>query len=92
LLLKAYTPTIISSEYKNPFKINFSRKQYDSFKSYFDVDLIHSLILSCFESQLDIKQVNWDEREPIDDDINILRQFEYFYNEDLYNLKEANKN
>lgn len=75
----AFTPTMISSAHPGPFKASFSKKQYDYFKTMFDVNHIHSLIISQFSEELPKEEVKFSDFENVQSNINILRQFEHWY-------------
>ena len=89
LLVKAFTPTLRSSSHPKPYKTSFTKKQFDFLKTYFDIDLIHSIIMDKFEKQLVKKEIIWDDREPIEDEMNVLRQFVHLYNDKNISLAEV---
>lgn len=82
-LLKAFTPTIISSSHPHPFKSNFSKEDYIFFVSLFDKDYIKKLLNRSFSnSKLHKEKVKWlDRGDNGQTDINIVRQFFHWFNE-----------
>ncbi len=78
-LMIAFTPTMSSSAHPEPFKASFSKKQYDYFKTVFDVHFIHELISKQYSVELEKVKAEFSDFENVQSDMNILRQFEFWY-------------
>jgi predicted KAP-like P-loop ATPase len=87
-LMRAFTPVMRSSNYPEPYKSNFTREQYNYFKTLFDKEYIYNLINTQYSDKLDEELVKFPDMENQQTDINILRQFKYWYNKEL---KEIDK-
>jgi predicted KAP-like P-loop ATPase len=90
-LIKIYIPTATSTAVKGPYKSDFSEDNYNYFISLFDKKYINNVTNKIFsESELDSEDVRWTRRhENKQDDINIIRQFKYWYKKDI-SLKDSN--
>lgn len=83
-LLRAFTPTIFSTAYENPFKSNFAKEDYSFFIALFDKDYIKKLLNKVFsEKKLNKEKVKWSDRgDNNQTDINMVRQFMHWFNEE----------
>ena len=86
-LLLAYTPTARVSNYPEPFKSDFSKESYNHFITFFDKEQIHNLINEQYKEELSKEDVQFSEFRNIQTNINIIRQFEYWYNKDKEGTK-----
>ena len=82
-LLRAFTPTIFSSSREKPFKSDFAKEDYAFFINIFEKNYIKKLLNRVFpDSKLNKKKVEWIGRgDDNQTDINMVRQFMYWFNE-----------
>ncbi|WP_264524351.1 KAP family NTPase [Flavobacterium sp. N502536] len=92
-LIKIYVPTATSTAVKGPYKSDFSEDNYKYFISLFDKNYINKITNKIFsKNELDSEEVKWRRRhESKQDDINIIRQFKYWYKKDI-SSKDSNVN
>ena len=83
-LLRAFTPTIFSTAYENPFKSNFAKEDYSFFIALFDKNYIKKLLNKVFsDKKLNKEKVKWSDRgDNNQTDINMVRQFMHWFNEE----------
>lgn len=79
-LLRVFTPTIISTAYKEPYKGNFEKKNYDELVAIIDKLYIKEKLLNFFGDEIDdLSKLRWIERgENGQTDFNIVMQFIYW--------------
>lgn len=84
-LIKIYVPTATSTAVVGPYKTDFSEDNYNYFIKLFDKDYINKIINKIYSTkQLSADEVKWTRRhESKQNDINILRQFKYWYNKGI---------
>lgn len=87
-LLRAFTPTMTSSNYPEPYKSNFTKDQFNYLKSLFDKDYIHKLIIEQYSEELSKDKVKFPDFENTQTNINILRQFEHWYEKEIKELEK----
>lgn len=87
-LIKIYIPTATSTAVKGPYKSDFSEDNYNYFISLFDKNYINKVTNKIFsENELDSEDVRWTRRhENKQDDINIIRQFKYWFRKDVTSI------
>lgn len=87
-LLRAFTPTIFSTAYENPFKSNFAKEDYTFFIALFDKNYIKKLLSKVFpDKKLNKEKVKWSDRgDNNQTDINMVRQFMHWFNEEEITL------
>jgi hypothetical protein len=75
-------PTASSTAVVGPYKSDFSEDNYNYFIKLFDKDYINKIINKIYSvKQLSADEVKWTRRDDNkQNDINILRQFKYWYN------------
>ena len=78
-LLRAFLPEIMSSNYPEPYKSDLSKDQYEYFVSLFDKELIYKTIQDKFSDVISEKEVEFSDRDNSQTDINMLRQFVHWY-------------
>ncbi|MGL1889921.1 MAG: KAP family NTPase [Reichenbachiella sp.] len=79
-LLVSFTPTGRSSNNPEPYKSTFSKTEYDYLISLLDKEYIHDHIIKAFGEELADEKVQFQDRhEHNQTDINILRQFQHWY-------------
>lgn len=82
-LLWSFTPTAKSSNYQEPFKSTFTKEYYEYVKTFLDKKYIHKILESTFGEEISKEKVKFNDRyDNSQTDINILRQFEHWYNLD----------
>lgn len=83
-LLRALTSITRSNVHPEPYLSDFTKEQFKYFTSLFDKDYIHKHIIDTYTKEIDEEEVKFTGREYTQTDINILRQFNYWYeNENL---------
>lgn len=92
-LIKIYIPTATSTAVKGPYKSDFSQDNYNYFTSLFDKNYINKIANKVFsKNELDSNEVRWTRmHENKQDDINIIRQFRYWFEKDI-SLIDSNSN
>ncbi len=78
-LLRAITPTAQSTSYPDPYKSNFTQEDYNFLKSFINEEYVHNMIIGEFSHILNLDSVKFFNFENSQTDINILRQFEHWY-------------
>jgi predicted KAP-like P-loop ATPase len=87
-LLIACTPTMRSTAYPEPYKSDFTKDQFNHLKNLIDVELIREMINSEFKNECESDKVIFSgSMENLQTDINILRQFMYWYNLEIQNIE-----
>lgn len=82
-LLRAMTPTALSTAVVGPYKTDFTREEYQGFISIFDKKYINSIIDKAIsKKEILAEEVKWTQMEKVQTDLNIVRQFKHWYNED----------
>ncbi len=83
-LLRAFTPTVFSTAYENPFKSNFAKEDYAFFIALFDKNYIKKLLNKVFpDKKLNKEKVKWSDRgDNNQTDINMVRQFMHWFSEE----------
>ncbi|MFV5695650.1 P-loop NTPase fold protein [Flavobacterium sp. LB3P122] len=84
-LIKTYVPTATSTAVIGPYKTDFSEDNYKYFISLFDKFYITKIANKLFsDEELSADEVKWTRRhENKQSDINIVRQFKYWYEKDI---------
>lgn len=82
-LLISFTPVMRSSAYPEPYKSDFSKKQYDYFTSIFDRDLVYKSIMKKYSDEvIGNKEIKWEGHDGhYQTELNIVRQFLHWDNE-----------
>lgn len=85
-LLRAFTPTIVSTAYETPFKANFAKDDYNFFIALFDKHYIKKLLNKVFsDKKLNKEKVKWSDRgDNNQTDINMVRQFMHWFKEEEF--------
>jgi predicted KAP-like P-loop ATPase len=78
-LLIASTPTAQSTSQPEPYKSNFTNHNFEHVISLLDKNIIHAKIREAFGKEVDEENVVFDDFGRKQSDINIMRQFEYWY-------------
>lgn len=87
-LLIAFTPIVSSSNHPEPYRSNFSKESYLNFISLFDKEIIHRLIREQYKEEILKEKVQFFEFKNEQTNINILRQFEHWYDKELEESKQ----
>ena len=85
--VKSLTSTIRSSNHPYPYKIDLSQENYHFIISLSDKDFLYKQILEVYQGELEKEEVRFFDRENKQTEINILRQFIYWYNKEKEGLK-----
>jgi predicted KAP-like P-loop ATPase len=84
--LVAFTPTMRSSAYPEPYKSDFSKDQYDFLKNIVDVEIIKNAVLNHYQKEIEKEDVVFSgHMENLQSEINILRQFVHWNKFDSQN-------
>lgn len=89
-LLRAFTPTGYSTAVVGPFKIDFTKEQYQFFVSIFDKKVIEKAVSKIYkDSQLNAEKVRWTNMrdDSPQSDINIVRQFRHWLQQDAETIE-----
>jgi len=78
-LLRTFTPVIRSSSHPEPYKIDFNKERYEYFIKLFDKEYIYNQVTKLFKSEMDKEEVMFLDRSNNQTDINILRQFNHWF-------------
>jgi hypothetical protein len=87
-LLIAFTPSASSTSNPEIHKSNFTKNQYDYIITLIDKNLIHEKIRLVYGEEIDKKEVEYIEFKKKQTDINIMRQFEDWFNKDIEDKDE----
>ena len=87
-LLVTFTPSATSTSNPEIHKSNFTKEQYDYLKTLINKELIHDKIREVYGEEIDKKEVEYIEFESKQTDINIMRQFEDWFEKDIENSSE----
>lgn len=90
-LLRAFTPTGYSTAVIGPYKTDFTKERYQFFISIFDKNLIDKTISKAYKgSQVRSEVVKWTHMryDGTQSDINIIRQFRYWFQSDIATIEE----
>lgn len=87
-LLVTFTPLATSTSNPEIHKSNFTKEQYDYLKTLINKELIHEKIREVYGEEVDEKGVEYIEFENRQTDINIMRQFEDWFEKDTENNEE----
>ncbi|MGI6305544.1 MAG: hypothetical protein ACOXZQ_06690 [Bacteroidales bacterium] len=79
-------PIAYSSNHPAPYKTNLDKKQYSFIISLIDKNLLHNAIQEAYSSEIQKEDAKFKEFEYTNSDINILRQFEHWYEAELKNI------
>jgi len=87
-LLRAFTLTGYSTAIVGPYKTDFTKEQYQFFVSIFDKNIIDKAISKIYkESEVIAEQVQWTSmREKTQTDLNIVRQYRYWFQADMVTI------
>jgi predicted KAP-like P-loop ATPase len=79
-LFRSFTPTMHSTAYPKPYKVDFSEEQFNYFSNIFDIDYIDKTISKIYtDEELNSEEVKWTGRtENFQNDINTIRQFRHW--------------
>jgi len=89
-LIKSFLPVVMSTNHPEAYKPDLSKRQYDYIISLIDKDLIYQIIQNNFSSTLYNEEAVFSDRDNHQTDINILRQFTYWYKKEELENKEKN--
>jgi len=78
-LVVGFTPVAISTGHPEPYKTDFPKEQYEYLTSIIDREYLHDLIIQEFGSEITEKEATFSEPRDDQTEINILRQFIYWY-------------
>lgn len=78
-LLRAFTPLIKSSTHPEPYKSDFKREHFDFFCTLFNSDYINEKLLNYYGDKVAHEDARFNESEGSQNNINILKQFRYWY-------------
>lgn len=82
--IRSFTPTMRNSSHPEPYKSDFDKDSYNFLVSIYDKDKIYKLIKDQYSNELEKEAVKFIGREENKQtDINILRQYMYWYNLEL---------
>jgi hypothetical protein len=87
-LLVTFTPSATSTSNPEIHKSNFTKEQYDYLKTLINKELIHEKIRKVYGEEVDEKGVEYIEFENKQTDINIMRQYEDWFEKDIENNEE----
>ncbi|PIF63182.1 P-loop NTPase fold protein [Flavobacterium sp. 11] len=88
-LLITFTPSATSTSNPEIHKSNFTKEQYNYIKTLIDKNLIHQKIRQIYGEEIDKKEVEYIEFENKQTDINIMRQFEDWFEKDAKEIEPA---
>lgn len=92
VLLKSVTPTFVSSHRPEPYKASFRNEEYQFFKSSLNADYIYEKIKEIYGTELDEEPVFWGDFDIEQTDINLLRQYIHWYEQDHNGTEESVSN
>lgn len=82
-LLWSFTPTARSSNHPEPFKSTFTKEYYEYVTTFLDKKYIHKILENSFGEELSKEKAKFNDRYDYSQtDINILRQYQHWYNLD----------
>lgn len=85
-LLGAFTPIITSTAFRNPYKGDLQKDNYEYIVSFIDKEDILERVLICFKEQELMVSPEWVSRKAGGNDaLNLCRQFYHWYNMDSQN-------
>jgi len=87
-LLRAYTPVMRSTNHPAPYKSNFTKEQYEFFIKHFDKEYIHEHIMDLYKNEIENDVVDFPDMENTQTDMNILRQFNFWFKKERELLDE----
>lgn len=87
-LLVTFTPSVSSTGNPEIHKSNFNKEQYDYLKTLINKELIHEKIREVYGEEVDKKGVEYFDFENKQTDINIMRQFEDWFERDVENSEK----
>lgn len=87
-LLFAFTPTASSTSHPQPHKIDFTQEQYNFTITLVDKELLHDSVAYAFGDEIGSSEAIFNDRNPVQTHLNIVRQFEHWYNLDKVNKGE----
>lgn len=80
-IIVAFVPLSRSSNHPLPFHSNLDKNQFLFITGLIDKEIIHNAILQVYNSELAKEEAKFDDFYVKQSEINILRQFEYWYKE-----------
>jgi len=82
--IRAWTPTLLNSSKKEPFKGDFRKQEYEGIKAVMNTDYLYNKVIECFGKEIvsDTFVSTGDGVGTGQTEENILRQFAYWYNQE----------
>lgn len=83
LFIISIVPTGVSSKHPFPYMTTFTDKHFNFLKSFFNIEELYAIIKNEYSDEMQIDKVIFSEEVNYQTEINVLRQFEYWYKNDL---------
>ncbi|TDX10322.1 P-loop NTPase fold protein [Flavobacterium sp. S87F.05.LMB.W.Kidney.N] len=82
-IIYSLTSMIYSSTRIDPYKNDFARDTFQSLKRYYDINILHKLLMENFEEEIVKEEVFFFDNDEGQTILNALRQFNHWYNLDV---------
>jgi predicted KAP-like P-loop ATPase len=82
-IIFSLTSLIYSSSKNDPYKNDFTNETFQSLKKYYDIGILHKILIENFKEEIDKEEVLFFDNDEGQTTLNALRQFNHWYNLDV---------